>query len=221
MSNQTIESAKNHPVFRDVLNTMITNRFYSELEIEGNNDNIEKEKLDNAIWLASIIASSTDENDKYLSSVFGIALFLEEPSKEYRKAAYVILSRSGNLIASRFFNELIKINSISGRLFFNENFGTIIDYELGSKIALNEIENGEGKIIGSDYQKYLWNVLTKKDENIAISAPTSAGKSFIIQNYIRQTFIKKEKFFIVYIVPTRALISQVSEDFKRELNNDM
>jgi DEAD/DEAH box helicase/Helicase conserved C-terminal domain len=221
MANLTIESAKNHNVFRDVLNAMITNRFYSELEIEGIKEDIKKEKLDEAIWLASIIASSPEENDKYLSSVFGIALFLEKTSKEYRKAAYIILSRSGNLIASRFFKELIKINAIYGSLFFNENFGTIIDYELGSKLALNEIESGDGKIIGSDYQKYLWNVLTKKDDNIAISAPTSAGKSFIIQNYIRQTFIKKEKFFIVYIVPTRALISQVSEDFKRELKSDV
>lgn len=221
MANLTIESAKNHHVFRGVLNAMITNRFYSELEIEGNKEEIEIEKLDKAIWLASIIASSPNENDKYLSSVFGIALFLEKSSKDYRKVAYIILSRSGNLIASRFFKELININSISGNLFFNENFGTLIDYELGSKLALNEIDSGEGKIIGSDYQKNLWNVLTKKDDNIAISAPTSAGKSFIIQNYIRQIFIAKEKFFIVYIVPTRALISQVSEDFKRELNSDV
>ena len=221
MANITIESAKNHNVFRDVLNAMITNRFYSELEIEGTKEEIRKEDLDKAIWLASIIASSPEENDKYLSSVFGIALFLEKTTTEYIKAAYIILSRSGNLIASRFFKELIKINAINGSILFNENFGTIMDYELGSKLALNEIESGDVRIIGSDYQKYLWNVLTKKNDNIAISAPTSAGKSFIIQNYIRQTFIKKEKFFIVYIVPTRALISQVSEDFKRELKSDV
>lgn len=221
MANLTIESAKNHNVFRGVLNAMITNRFYSELEIQGVEEEIKKRDLDKAIWLASIIASSQEEDDKYLSSVFGIALFLEKTTTEYRKAAYIILSRSGNLIASRFFNELIKINVINGNILFNENFGTIIDYELGSKLALNEINSGDGKIIGSDYQKYLWNILTKKDDNIAISAPTSAGKSFIIQNYIRDTFVKKEKFFIVYIVPTRALISQVSEDFKRELKSDV
>lgn len=219
MSNLTIESAKNHKIFRDVLNAMITNRFYNELEIEDKKENIEQNELDQAIWIASIIASSPDEEDKYLSSVFGIALFLEKKSKKYRKAAYIILSRAGNLIASKFFNELIKINSKSGNLLFSENFGTIMDYELGSKLALNEINIGDGKIIGSDYQKFLWNVLIKTNENLAISAPTSAGKSFIIQNYIKQSFINKSKFHIVYIVPTRALISQVSEDFKRELSN--
>ena len=103
MANQTIQSAKNHPVFKSVLNSMITNRFYSELSIQGEKEKIEKVELDKAIWLASIISSSVEENDKYLSSVFGIALFLEYKSQEYRKTAYIILSRSGNLIASRFF----------------------------------------------------------------------------------------------------------------------
>lgn len=221
MSNLTIESAKNHPVFNQVLNALITNRFYSELQIEKEKVIIEKDILDKSIWLASIISTSIEEEDKYLSSVFGIVLFLEYDSQEYRKAAYIILSRSGNLIASRFFKELMTINSITGNLLFNRSFGTIMDFELGSKIALNEIESGNGKILGSDYQKHLWNVLTKTNYNTAISAPTSAGKSFIIQNYIRQNFLKKDPFYVVYIVPTRALISQVSEDFKKILGNDI
>ncbi len=161
------------------------------------------------------------ENDKYLSSIFGIVLFLEYDTEEYRKTAYIILSRSGNLIASRFFKELMTINSITGNLLFDKSFGTIMDFELGSKIALNEIKSGNSKIIGSDYQKYLWNILTKTNYNTAISAPTSAGKSFIIQNYIRQSFIEKDTFIVVYIVPTRALISQVSEDFKKILSDDV
>lgn len=221
MSNLTIESAKNHPVFNQVLNALITNRFYSELQIEKEKVIIEKDILDKSIWLASIISTSIEEEDKYLSSVFGITLFLEYDSQEYRKTAYIILSRSGNLIASRFFKELMTINSITGNLLFNRSFGTMMDFELGSKIALNEIESGNGKILGSDYQKHLWNVLTKTNYNTAISAPTSAGKSFIIQNYIRQTFLNKDSFYVVYIVPTRALISQVSEDFKKILGNDV
>ena len=221
MDNVTIESAKNHPVFKKVLNALITNRFYSELQIETEKIKIEKDLLDKSIWLASIVSTSLEEEDKYLSSVFGIVLFLEYDSHEYRKTAYIILSRSGNLIASRFFKELISINSITGHLYFKGSFGTMMDFELGSKIALNEIVSGNKKIISSDYQKHLWNVLTKTNHNTAISAPTSAGKSFIIQNYIRQTFLNKDSFFVVYIVPTRALISQVSEDFKKILGNDV
>ncbi|WP_091133242.1 DEAD/DEAH box helicase [Flavobacterium anhuiense] len=221
MTNLTIKSAKEHPVFREVLHSLITNRFYSELDLESKKKLIDENNLDKAIWLASIIATSTEENDKYLSSVFGIALFLEFESKEYRKVAYIILSRSGNLITTRFFKELITINSISGDLFFDDSFGTVMDFELGSKIALNEIESGKGKIIGSDYQKYLWTILTKSNENVAISAPTSAGKSFIVQNFVRHSFLNRKSFFVVYIVPTRALISEVSEDFRKILDSDV
>jgi hypothetical protein len=221
MTNLTIESAKNHPDFKYVLKSLITNRFYSELEIEIENKAIEKAKLDKAIWLASIISTSVEEEDKFLSSVFGITLFLEYSSQEYRKTAYIILSRSGNLMATKFFKELITINSISGDLFFDVSFGTLMDFELGSKIALNEIENGKKKIIGSDYQKYLWSILTKSNENVAISAPTSAGKSFIIQNFVRHSFFNRESFFVIYIVPTRALISEVSEDFRRILDSEV
>ncbi len=35
MSDLTIESAKNHPDFKYVLNSLITNRFYSELQGRG------------------------------------------------------------------------------------------------------------------------------------------------------------------------------------------
>jgi hypothetical protein len=221
MTNLTIKSAKEHPVFKTVLNSLITNRFYSELDLELQKNFIDDNSLDKAIWLATIISTSTEENDKYISSVFGIALFLEYDSNEYRKVAYIILSRSGNLIATKFFKELVTINSISGNLLFDVSFGTVMDFELGSKIALNEIDNGNKKIIASDYQKFLWNVLSKTNHNTAISAPTSAGKSFIIQNYIRQTFLNQASFFVVYIVPTRALISQVSEDFQKILNDDV
>ena len=63
--------------------------------------------------------------------------------------------------------------------------------------------------------------INKTKDNIAISAPTSAGKSYIIQNYFLELFTKEEEFFAVYIVPTRALIAQVAEDFKNVLNDDV
>ncbi|MCL6265955.1 DEAD/DEAH box helicase [Flagellimonas myxillae] len=222
MSNKTINSAREHPVFKKVLGELISNRFYKEVELEDNKQPIKTEEVEKAIWLASIISSSNDEDDKYISSVFGILLFLEYDSKDYLKAAYIILSRSGNLISSRFFKRLIDISPKDGYFRFKEHFGATLDYELGAKLATNEIKVSENElIIASDYQKYLWNVLTKTRENIAISAPTSAGKSYIIQNYISEFFSEENTAFVLYVVPTRALISQVSEDFKRVLGDDV
>ena len=224
MSNQTIKSAKDHSVFRRTLNSLITNRFYSEVNLTEPKEKIQKEDIEYSIWLATIIATSDDEDDKYLASVFGILIFLEYDESDYNKVAYIILSRSGNLISSRFFKKLVLFGTKKNESFikFTKRFGVTLDYEIGAKIATNEIDIvGGGSIIGSDYQKKLWDSLTKSNDNIAISAPTSAGKSYIIQNYILDVFTRSESFFAIYIVPTRALIAQVSQDFKNVLDNDV
>lgn len=224
MSNLTITSAKNHPVLKKVLNSLITNRFYSEVNLTLEKNIITNDDIEQAIWLATIIATSEDEEDKYIASVFGILLFLEFDDSNYNRVAFIILSRSGNLISSRFFNQLILFGTNKNESFitFTENFGATLDYEIGAKISINEIDVvGRNTIIGSDYQKKLWDSLTKTNENIAISAPTSAGKSYIIQNYILDVFTRNENYFAIYIVPTRALIAQVSQDFKNVLGDDV
>lgn len=51
------------------------------------------------------------------------------------------------------------------------------------------------------------------NETISISAPTSAGKSYILCTLLLEELIEGNKN-IVYVVPTRALISQVESDLK-------
>lgn len=63
----------------------------------------------------------------------------------------------------------------------------------------------------TDFQHGLWNSLVAKS-SVAMAAPTSAGKSFILQNYLASAFDGPGDRAIVYIVPTRALIAQVAED---------
>ncbi len=58
----------------------------------------------------------------------------------------------------------------------------------------------------------------RENDAISISAPTSAGKSFILCNLIIEELLNNTGN-IIYIVPTRALISQVEADL-RELLSD-
>lgn len=51
-------------------------------------------------------------------------------------------------------------------------------------------------------------------EVISISAPTSAGKSFILSHIVIEELLKKPST-VIYIVPTRALINQVEDDFRQ------
>ncbi len=55
---------------------------------------------------------------------------------------------------------------------------------------------------------------------LSASAPTSSGKSFILNTFVlEQLNDKKNPKNIVYIVPTRALINQVEQDFSDQLFN--
>ena len=91
---------------------------------------------------------------------------------------------------------------------------------IASEIAIKETKNKyslmQHEEYLTDFQAEVLNRLSKK-ESLSISAPTSAGKSFILKRYILQQFIKKDKFTAVYIVPTRALISQIHSEFKEDL----
>ena len=55
-----------------------------------------------------------------------------------------------------------------------------------------------------------------KEQVIGLSAPTSAGKSFVILLKLLQK-ISEHNRDVVYIVPTLSLVNQVTEDFNSML----
>lgn len=63
------------------------------------------------------------------------------------------------------------------------------------------------------FQKQLWNEIRNQGW-MSVSAPTSAGKSFILARWICELMRSTEVATIVYLVPTRALISQVERDLR-------
>lgn len=85
--------------------------------------------------------------------------------------------------------------------------------------AAEEIKSGDGRQISvndkthflTDFQLQLWTTLNLR-QRVALSAPTSAGKSFVLENYLSSLFASGEPQVVIYIVPTRALIAQVAED---------
>ena len=71
----------------------------------------------------------------------------------------------------------------------------------------------------TDYQRDVIAHL-EDEKSISLSAPTSAGKSFILVSYLAERISKfKGAINVVYIVPTRALINQVIKDFRHELRD--
>lgn len=79
----------------------------------------------------------------------------------------------------------------------------------------NCIEINGHKYLLTKFQTEIWNSMDT-DKLIGISAPTSAGKSFVILLKLLSKIVNNN-FDIVYIVPTLSLLNQVSEDFNKTL----
>jgi len=85
-----------------------------------------------------------------------------------------------------------------------------------SSLLKNEVlVGGKKTILLSEFQKRMWDLVTN-NSRVGISAPTSAGKSFVLAYKIADC-LASDQGEIIYIVPTLSLISQVSSDIKLAL----
>ncbi len=175
---------------------------------------IEPRRLQKATWLASIVALGASERLKNLANSFGALLYLYSPDNPvYQKACYILQSRSGNLISSRHVPNIFQ----NGK--YKDSFGTMLDVELGARRGrFTHTFRGTENFVFSEYQNRLWREISA-GRNVAISAPTSAGKSFIIRRHIVESLLESVGVAL-YIVPTKALINQISTEFKNDLKNE-
>lgn len=212
MRESAASTAINHKDFTSVFNELIEHLF---LRNRGWN---EKEKLSDeqirrATWLASL-GSSGDENDRSIASAFGTLLYLYDTNNElYIKACYILHSRAGNIVSAKHLKGLFEdANTL-------RHFSASLDFELVSqKYVLEKKLPGEEPIYFTHFQRDLWDEL-ESGENVAVSAPTSAGKSFIIKKYIYFSVINASSGYFVYVVPSKALINQVGNEMSRVLKN--
>ena len=97
------------------------------------------------------------------------------------------------------------------------SINNVIDEIITSAImSQNEIFIKEQSFLLTNFQMSIWKSL-ESEKNICISAPTSAGKSFVILLSIIKKLINR-KLDVVYIVPTISLVNQVTEDFRKMIN---
>lgn len=82
------------------------------------------------------------------------------------------------------------------------------------------VARGDRRLLLTHYQFRLWRQL-QAGRRVAVAAPTSAGKSFVLQNFLATLFEAGAPQTVVYLVPTRALIAQVSTDLRRLLQAEV
>lgn len=172
-----------------------------------------KRDEDNIDWnymllCASILANS--EDGKCLDAALRISQFCltNEVLDNQKAAAAVIMdtltnSPSIKLAIERKYLSQDYVFQIPGPLLL-EKIGRNIKYSIfNSKTESLQKINKFQWLVYQGVNSFDW---------VSISAPTSAGKSYILLRILEEHFVQSQHSIAVYIVPTRALIQQVELD---------
>jgi hypothetical protein len=154
---------------------------------------------------AAVLACS--ENAEHRRQAYRIATMTYEivgtDQLPMQQALRVVLSRLGNFPALETRDD---VGKAGGDLPLD-----LVLEEL-SLSAEREVHLRESPVLLTGFQHELWTKLGE-GRNLAVAAPTSAGKSFVLQGHLARVFDEDDDHLVVYLVPTRALIAQVSRDF--------
>ncbi|WP_061029379.1 DEAD/DEAH box helicase, partial [Bradyrhizobium sp. CCH5-F6] len=177
-------------------------------------------------WLQVDLGAKTfDGTHPKASRLIRAAAILACSNKlEHRRAAYRVATSLYELCGSSELPLDQGLRVVLARLGNFPAFGTRPDVDgalvrLPTALAIEEVASASAREVNvngstvhlTDFQYQLWGSLQRKDR-VALAAPTSAGKSFVLEGYLASLFASEAPQSIIYLVPTRALITQVSED---------
>ncbi len=173
-----------------------------------NKDDLTEEDIQTLIQIASLFSLDKDYYELAYEITTKLFKFKYEQYPALYSFAYNILSRIGNFPNRGLLN----------KYGFNESY--LNNFSLIAESIAREIDNqvyiNENKYLFTDFQKNFYEVLLNKNK-FSISAPTSAGKSFVFQNVIIKKYLENPEQNIVFIVPTRALIIEFSKSIRKLL----
>lgn len=169
---------------------------------------LDKIDWNNMLSIASLLSYSTDS--KHLDAALRIAQTCLE-----QDACTDIQKNASAIILDTLTNNL-SIKMAVEKQYLREDYKN--HYPLSFKLQKyrsdfeHTIQIKDELIFLNRFQKDVYEVHRNSD-TISISAPTSAGKSFILCAILLEELLESNKN-IVYLVPTRALISQVESDLR-------
>jgi len=169
-------------------------------------EDINESELLKLLSYSSILALSEKDND--IKKAYDIiSRVLETDDRHNEKiisACDIILSRIGNFPG----RDLLRNKYNNGNM-------PRLNIPLSLERIGRESENTHDDIKLTNFQyKFLNSVI--KSNYLSVSAPTSAGKSFVLGLAIINKIKFHNKECIVYVVPTRALITEVSLKLRNE-----
>lgn len=159
------------------------------------------------ILAASMLAESNDRRHQEVALMIGQTAIVHGQSSIVRDAGAVILTQLSNSRAIKLAEsrELVAPN-LQRRLGVTE---TLLETRrrIESSIVLNE----ETEIGGNAFQTQLWSDLADA-RWVSATAPTAAGKTFLILNWLLRETERGNCSLGVFIAPTRALVGEIEKE---------
>ncbi len=157
---------------------------------------------------ASIFAASEEKNFKELALMIAHSAVCFATEEKFRDAGGLILSRLQNLRAIDLAEERKLISSsLETRVGMFEQM-LLTRRRSNSVIAFNL----EASMFANQFQRNLWDGLNVADW-VSATAPTAAGKTFAVLNWVLTQISEKKLNSVVFIAPTRALVSEIERQF--------
>lgn len=203
--------------FRDALEA--TRKLTVRSEFSTVEWDAEAPSIDWGFTLLYASAITSAQSERAQSAVLRIAtacMLSSDTEPAHQAAAAALLERSGNHMAVELAESRDRLPTdtwlrLPGALRM-EVVRSRIDYS---------VRLSDGRVLPvNPFQGKFWEAVETNDW-LSVSAPTSAGKSRIIREHFLEIARREGPFTLVYLVPTRALIEEVSRDLRREVPADV
>lgn len=166
--------------------------------------------------LALFLASALDEDgtaqvqQAVMDICFG-ALQSTESTSENKTSAALLLERVGNWPS---------IMLAVKRRHVEKDYRRSLPLPLRVDSVAAELEHtirpvAGATFLGSDFQKRFWKE-SRASEWLSVSAPTSAGKSYVVKRWVIDQAVSDRQAVVLYVVPTRALVDEVTKELLEE-----
>lgn len=193
-----------HYQFWNDLDSVSARGLMSEIVAPADNSNedgdVFPEATERLVYSASVFAQTDSDSHRSLAQRIALYSSLVSRNPLVLEASTRILASIGN------FPGVAQLERRPEKL--RPSLSTSLTNCLLREINTEEI--GGTKVPLTDFQRSVWELLPT-GQNVAVTAPTSAGKSFVVLAQLCERAEHEKGFYGIYVAPTRALIAEVNE----------
>jgi hypothetical protein len=199
LAAESVQELRTNLAIRSVLGDFPT------IQVDSEQDPIDWGR---ALTIASALASEDKASAQDLAlRVAQGCLVTQDAQQNHREAAAIILERMGNRLALQLAVQRQRID---------DDIWTTAPAPLQLEVLRRRLElaiplTDDRTFSANPFQRRFWTAV-QQARRVSVSAPTSAGKSYIVRRWFEEVLSDRDSFTGIYVVPTRALIEEVSAE---------